>query len=232
MGLGRSRGHTLVVSGCSSGAIGLTPMTDMIPKMLLLFAKNMKFRAFPVQVVTILDSAPITNGPTPINGEMPLPDQSQALLYMLYTMPGLDPGLKATYPGCFREFGNLCVWSPYVFPKLKEANVVMHNLWDSFQLGMMGSATGGALNSSGYILGLKLVFETMAVMRKGTKKQQMFGINCYDHCYVENPWWWRLTPATAKEPFWKWTAKDAFHAALDKDLGHKVIDQLVQFDSG
>jgi len=57
-------------------------------------------------------------------------------------------------------------------------------------------------------------------------------MNCYDHCYVENPWWWRLTPATAKDPYWKWSAKDTFEAAVRGRLGHKVVDELVQFDSG
>lgn len=44
--------------------------------------------------------------------------------------------------------------------------------------------------------------------------------------------WWRLTPATAKDPYWKWSAKDTALALVAGDTGHIVRDQMVQFDSG
>merc|ERR1719335_1659907 len=147
-------------------------------------------------------------------------------------MKGLNPGLKKTYPACFKKFGNLCVWSPYVYPDLQGRNVVMHNMWDSFSLGNQGGAAGGSLNTTTYIWGLKLVLQENQVMIQCTMRQNMFGLNCYDHCYVENPWWWRLTPSTAIDPYWKWSAKDTFFKAMKNDLGHRVMDRLVQFDSG
>jgi len=231
-GLGQKKETTLVVSGCSAAAIGLAPLTDMFPGILQAQAEANGWPYFQPNIFVIPDSAPITNGPPPINGEMPLPDQSQALLYMLYTMQGLNPGLQSTYPSCYASFGNLCIWSPYVYPYLTVPNLVMHNMWDSFALGNQAGLAVGILNSTGYIWSLKLVFQENEVMSKCTNKQTMFGLNCYDHCYVENPWWWRLAPATAKDPYWKWSAKDAFISGLSGSLGHKVMDELVQTDSG
>merc|ERR1719265_196311 len=164
MGLGQTEGTTVVISGCSAAAIGLAPLTDMFPSLIEGHATALGVPYFLPNIVVIQDSAPITNGPPPINGEMPLPDQSQALLYMLYTMQGLDPGLRATYPSCFSRFGNLCVWSPYILPYLTIPNMVMHNMWDSFALGNQAGTGGGGLNSTTYIWGLKLIVEEDEVM--------------------------------------------------------------------
>merc|ERR1719235_777257 len=149
------------------------------------------------QIVIVADSAPITNGPPPINGQMPLTQQSQALLYMLYINPGIPSGLDTTYPTCYAKYQNLCVWSPYVYPYQTTPIVIMHNMWDSFALGNQADSGGGFLNATTYTWGLKLVYEENLVMSKLTNVQNMFGLNCYDHCYVENPWWWLYAPATA-----------------------------------
>jgi len=168
LGLGQTVGTTLVISGCSAAAIGLAPLTDMIPAIMRANARAAKIRYTKVNVVIIQDSAPITNGPPPINGEMPLTDQSQALVYMLYTMKGLDPGLSITYPTCYAKFGTLCIWSPYVLPYLTVHNMVMHNLWDSFAPGNQADAAGGALNTTTMVWGLKLVFQEREVMNRCT----------------------------------------------------------------
>merc|ERR1719321_63468 len=84
-------------------------------------------------------------------------------------------------------------------PYLRTANMMTHAFWDSFYLGNQASTGGGILNSTTYAFGLKMVFEEIHVLKRKTDRQQFFGFNCYDHCIIENPWWWELTAMTAPD---------------------------------
>merc|ERR1719235_1694252 len=217
--------QTLVLSGCSAAAIGLAPLADAMwgilqDEMWNLNISNFKFP----KVMIIMDSAPIAAGPAPINGQMGLVDQSQALLYMLVGMHDgkfnflttltdcysstarpsvLSTGKKWTASGAELAFtpayrilsartrflttgsevplesnGNLCVYSGYMLPFIRTPNMVYHTYWDSFALQNQASAVGGMLNATTYAFGLKLVYEEMTVLDRGTKSQMMFGFNC------------------------------------------------------
>jgi len=138
-------------------------------------------------------------------------------------------------------WGNLCVFSPYILPHVRTSNMVLHTYWDSFALGNQYKTAGGALNETTYPNALKVLYETIRVLDRATTSQKMFGFNCFDHCLVENPWWWEATPITSDNwetgsPRNMWagvvTNLEASTCGNTEPIGEINRDALTMFESG
>jgi len=241
MGLGSAEGHQLVVSGCSAGSIAVNAQADsFISRVEKIFWQESGRKAtfYPPSLTTVADNMPMLS-PEPVtinfNGELQLFDQAMELVNHLYVKPGiLDKAgefLNADCTAHYKDNPAACVFPDRVMPFVKTNNLILSNLWDTFTL--FNPATFFAPeNSEQEAFAIKIDGLTREVVNRVAKTQNQWSIGCNDHCFTLNPWWWRLTPATAPNGMHLVSPRDMFHMTMKGDTGKIAMDECKTYNCG
>lgn len=240
MGLGSAAGHELIVSGCSAGSIGVTAQADsFIPRVKAIFHSEYGGKTFHApSIVTISDNMPILS-PQPVtvnfNGKLALFDQAMELVNHLYVSRNLldrvpeflNQNCAAAYP----ENVAACVFPEQVLEHVQTPNLVLNNLMDTFLL--FNPAAFFQPGNAEQEAFARMIGEDMrAQIRKIAPKQNQWAIECNDHCFTLNAWWWRLKPVSAPNDMHNTSPRDMMHLTMRGQYQLIAMDECRTYNCG
>lgn len=188
------------------------------------------------KITLIIDSAPLTTLPkTNKKGYEPLVQQAMNLVDQLYTRPGVGLWQPSYCAENFPGEPQKCAYATYRLPLMKTPHMVVGMLWDTFVPGEM--ITDGYAFPFGQTQKTWMndfIAITKKLMRKPSKKQNYLGISCYDHCVIENPFFWMLTAASATKPpgAHRMTSQKILAETRKRKLNRHYVDECNVFNCG
>jgi hypothetical protein len=194
------------------------------------------------KITLIIDSAPLTTLPkTNKKDYLPLVKQAFSAVDQLYIKPGVPLWQPAYCQENFPGEPEKCAYATYRLPLMKTPHMVVGMLWDTFVPGEMitdGYAFPFGQEQKKWMH--DFIGVTKKLMRKPSKNQNYLGISCYDHCVIENPFFWMLTAASAKteksgknrEDSHRMTSQKILTETRNRNLNRHYVDECDVFNCG
>jgi hypothetical protein len=237
MGMGNSAGQELFMSGCSAGSIAATAQADSWDSRLRILAGEINVPYSTPKIWTLLDGAPVVSPPAihkSYGESIGLVEMASKLVAMLYgnpSGPSPDAFLNKDCVAAHSSNPGDCVWTATVLPYIKTPNIVLAQFWDNF---VDGEIYGFFIptTTKTYSMGMDVVHLTRETMKTVSPFQNYWTIGCGDHCLSSNPYWWRLSPASAPGDDAYVTAKEMTLWTRAGTLGRVIADTCDSYNCG